>query len=159
MFTDIEKSTDLIGVIGDEAWESLLSWHDRTLRSLFAAHGGEVAHHTGDGFFVAFPDAAAAARSAIAVQRALAEHRGTHGFALKVRIGIHSGEATRRGQDYGGAEVHTAARIAALAEGGEIVASEETANAGGGEVSVTRKREVSLKGVTGHVRIGTIEWD
>ena len=158
MFTDIEKSTDLIGVIGDEAWENLLSWHDRTLRSLFAAHGGEVAHHTGDGFFVAFPDAAAAVRSAIAVQRALAEHRGTHGFALKVRIGIHSGEATRRGQDYGGAEVHKAARIAALAEGGEIVASEETAKGAGDGVNIAQMREVSLKGVTEQVRIATIDW-
>lgn len=158
MFTDIEKSTDLIGVIGDDAWENLLSWHDRTLRSLFAAHGGEVAHHTGDGFFVAFPDATAAVRSAIAVQRALEEHRGTHGFALKVRIGIHGGEATRRGQDYGGAEVHTAARIAALADGGEIVASEETANEAGEHVSVTAVREAELKGISEAVRVGTIGW-
>jgi class 3 adenylate cyclase len=49
MFTDIVKSTDLVGVIGDEAWENLLAWHDQALRSLFASHGGEVAHHTGDG--------------------------------------------------------------------------------------------------------------
>ena len=49
MFTDIVKSTDLVGVIGDEAWENLLAWHDQALRSLFASHGGGVAHHTGDG--------------------------------------------------------------------------------------------------------------
>jgi len=49
MFTDIVKSTDLVGVIGDEAWENLLAWDDQALRSLFASHGGEVAHHTGDG--------------------------------------------------------------------------------------------------------------
>ncbi len=123
MFTDIVKSTDLVGVIGDEAWEDLLTWHDQTLRSLFASHGGEVGHPTGDGFFVAFEDAGSALRCAVAVQRALAEHRREHGFALLVRIGIHAGEATRRGQDYGGGEVHKAARIAALAEGGEILVS------------------------------------
>jgi class 3 adenylate cyclase len=157
MFTDIVKSTDLIAVIGDEAWENLLTWHDKTLRSLFASHGGEVAHPTGDGFFVAFPDPASAFRCAVAVQRALEEHRRTHGFALMVRIGIHAGEATRRGQDYGGAEVHKAARIAALGEGGEILASEETAGAGDG-VSISAVREVSLKGIAETVRVGTVEW-
>lgn len=157
MFTDIVKSTDLISVIGDEAWENLLTWHDRTLRSLFASHGGEVAHHTGDGFFVAFPDAGAALRAAVAVQRALDEHRRTHGFALQVRIGIHPGEATRRGQDYGGAEVHKAARIAAIADGGQILASED-AVVGSGEHSLRAVREVSLKGFDGPARVGELEW-
>ena len=158
MFTDIVKSTDLIGIIGDEAWENLLTWHDRTLRSLFASHGGEVAHPTGDGFFVAFPDAASAFSCAVAVQRALEEHRRTQGFALMVRIGLHSGEATRRGQDYGGAEVHKAARIAALGEGGEILASEETAVDAGDGISISSVREVSLKGIADTVRVGAVEW-
>src|ERR671918_350005 len=74
MFTDIVRSTDLVEVIGDEAWEDLLRWHDATLRSLFASHGGEVGHPTGDGFFVAFPDPGSAIGAAIAVQRALVEH-------------------------------------------------------------------------------------
>ena len=156
MFTDIVKSTDLIGVIGDEAWENLLTWHDRTLLSHFASDGGEVAHHTGDGFFVAFPDPGSALRSAIAVQRALAEHRRTHGFALQVRIGIHPGEATRRGKDYGGAEVHKAARIAALADGGEILASEDAVV--DPDHDLTGVREVSLKGFDGTVRVGEVAW-
>jgi class 3 adenylate cyclase len=158
MFTDIVKSTDLIGVIGDEAWEDLLNWHDQTLRSLFASHGGEVGHPTGDGFFVAFPDARSALRCAIAVQRTLAEHRRTHGFALLVRIGIHSGEATRRGQDYGGAEVHKAARIAALAEGGEVLASEETVAEADGGFRISVIRDVTLKGFAEPVRMGRLEW-
>ncbi len=158
LFTDIVKSTDLIGVIGDGAWENLLTWHDRTLRSLFASHGGEVAHPTGDGFFVAFPDASASLRCAVAVQRALEEHRRTHGFALMVRIGIHSGKGTRRGQDYGGVEVHKAARIAALAEGGEILASEETAKDAGDGVELSAVREVSLKGIAEPVRVGIVAW-
>jgi class 3 adenylate cyclase len=156
MFTDIVRSTDLVGVIGDEAWEDLLAWHDQTLRSLFASHGGDVAHPTGDGFFVAFDDAGSAVRCAIAIQRALAEHRRQHGFALQVRIGLHGGEATRRGQDYGGGEVHKAARIAALAEGGEILASAETMSEAKLEVSETR--EVTLKGFSAPVRVAGVPW-
>ncbi|HEX6208119.1 MAG TPA: adenylate/guanylate cyclase domain-containing protein [Actinomycetota bacterium] len=157
MFTDIERSTDLVGVIGDEAWESLLTWHDQTLRSLFASHGGDVAHHTGDGFFVSFDDADTALACAVAVQRALADHRRSHGFAPQVRIGVHLAEATRRGQDYGGAEVHKAARIAAEARGGEILASEETARVGGTTVSGD-PRTVSLKGISEPVRVVPVRW-
>jgi class 3 adenylate cyclase len=156
MFTDIVKSTDLLGAIGDQAWEDLLSWHDQTLRSLFATHGGEVAHHTGDGFFVAFQDTESALRCAVAVQRALTQHRRTHGFAPQVRIGVHAGEATRRGRDFGGGQVHTAARIAALAEGGEILASEETVVDGG--FQVRDLRDVILKGIPEPIRVGTLEW-
>jgi class 3 adenylate cyclase len=158
MFTDIVKSTDLVGAIGDEAWEDLLAWHDQTLRSLFASHGGEVAHHTGDGFFVAFEDARSALTCAVAVQRALAEHRRAHGFALLVRIGVHAGEGTRRGQDYSGGEVHKAARIAALAEGGEILASSETVADADGEFKVSEPREVSVKGMAAPVSVARIEW-
>jgi class 3 adenylate cyclase len=158
MFTDIVKSTDLVGVIGDEAWEDLLTWHDQTLRSLFASHGGEVAHHTGDGFFVTFEDANSALNCAIGIQRALAEHRRAHGFAPLVRIGVHAAEATRRGKDYGGGEVHRAARIAAVAKGGEIVASEEMVSEADDELRVSNPREVILKGFSEPVRVTTVEW-
>lgn len=156
MFTDIVSSTDLVGVIGDEAWEALLSWHDQTLRSLFASQGGEVAHHTGDGFFVAFESPDRALRCAIAVQRALAEHRRAHGFAPQVRIGVHAGAATRRGQDFGGGEVHTAARIAAEARGGEILASLTSIPAEGFQGS--EPRTLRLKGVAAPVPVARIEW-
>jgi class 3 adenylate cyclase len=158
MFTDIVKSTDLVGVIGDEAWEDLLGWHDHTLRSLFASHGGEVAHHTGDGFFVAFKDARTALTCAVAIQRALAEHRRAHGFALLVRIGVHAGEGTRRGQDYSGGEVHKAARIAALAEGGEILASVDTVTVADGAFRASEPRSVAVKGVAEQVEVARIEW-
>jgi class 3 adenylate cyclase len=158
MFTDIVKSTDLVGVIGDEAWQDLLTWHDQTLRSLFASHGGAVAHHTGDGFFVAFEDSRSALRCAVAVQRRLAEHRRAHGFAPLVRIGVHAAEATRRGQDYGGGEVHKAARIAALAGGGEILASGDTVADVGKEFKVSEPRDVAVKGVADPVQVARIEW-
>jgi class 3 adenylate cyclase len=156
MFTDIVRSTDLVGVIGDEAWEDLLAWHDQTLRSLFATSGGEVAHHTGDGFFVAFEDGRSALACAVAIQRALAEHRRAHGFAPLVRIGVHAGEATRRGQDYSGGEVHKAARIASLAEGGEILATVDTVTTAGYEGR--EARETSVKGVAEPVRVARVDW-
>jgi class 3 adenylate cyclase len=158
MFTDIVKSTDLIGVIGDEAWENLLAWHDVALRSLFASHNGEVAHHTGDGFFAAFVNARSALDCAVSIQRALADHRRAHGFAPAVRIGVHAAKATRRGQDYSGKEVHKAARIAALAGGGEILASVETASDADPAISALDAHEVALKGVAEPVEVVRIEW-
>ena len=56
MFTDIVDSTRLVETLGDEQWESLLAWHDRTLRGCFEAHAGEEVKHEGDGFFVAFAE-------------------------------------------------------------------------------------------------------
>jgi class 3 adenylate cyclase len=158
MFTDIVRSTDLIGVIGDEAWEALLAWHDQALRSLFASHRGEVAHHTGDGFFVAFEDAGSAVRCAIAVQRALAEHRTTQGFSPTVRIGIHAAQATRRGTDYSGAEVHTAARVADLAEGGEILVTAAALAEAGSALTSSEPREAALKGIDDPVSVVSVEW-
>jgi class 3 adenylate cyclase len=158
LFTDIVKSTDLVGVIGDEAWENLLGWHDQVLRSLFASHGGQVAHHTGDGFFVAFADPRSAVTCAVAIQRALADHRQAHGFAPLVRIGLHAGEATRRGQDFSGGEVHTAARIAAAAEGAEILASAETMAFVPGDFTISEPREITLKGVAEAVSVSRVEW-
>jgi class 3 adenylate cyclase len=159
MFTDIVSSTDLLGVIGDEAWEELLGWHDQTLRSSFASFGGRVAHHTGDGFFVAFDRSAAALECAVAIQRALAEHRQAHGFAPRVRIGVHEAEATRRGEDYSGGEVHRAARVAALAEGGEILVTAETMGAVDAQVfDVSPPRTVTAKGIAEPFDVVTLMW-
>ena len=158
MFTDIVKSTNLVEAIGDEAWENLLHWHDQTLRSLFGEHEGEEVKHAGDGFFVAFSDAAGAVECAAAIQRTLADHRRKHGFAVQVRIGLHSAEATRRGRDYGGKGVHQAARIASLAEGGEILASQATLAADAVSYSLSDPRLVSLKGISEPVPVVAIEW-
>jgi class 3 adenylate cyclase len=158
MFTDICASTNLLEAIGDEAWEDLLRWHDQTLRSLFVQQGGEEIKHAGDGFFVAFSDATAALGCAAAIQRTLADHRRTQGFAPQVRIGLHTAEATRRGRDYGGKAVHQAARIASLAEAGEVLASEETLSAAPDGLCVSAPRAVNLKGFAKPVRVAAIEW-
>jgi class 3 adenylate cyclase len=157
MFTDIVGSTALVEAIGDEAWHDLLHWHDDALRRCFANNEGEEVHHTGDGFFVAFRDARTALACAIAIQRTLADHRRDHGFAPQVRIGVHGTEATRVGHDYEGAGVHAAARIGALAEGGEVLASVETVD-GVESVPTGEPREVSLKGLAKPVRVVAVDW-
>jgi class 3 adenylate cyclase len=159
MFTDIVTSTDLIGLIGDGAWEELLGWHDRTLRSAFDDHRGEVVRHTGDGFFVAFADAAAAVQCAVDIQRQLAHHRHQHGFAPWVRIGMHRAEATRTGSDYAGQGVHVAARLGALADREEIVVSSSTLEGARTiRFPVSDPRPVTLKGVTEPIEVQTVEW-
>jgi class 3 adenylate cyclase len=157
MFTDIVGSTALVEAIGDEEWHDLIRWHDQALRRCFADNGGEEVDHSGDGFFVAFPDAAAAVACASAIQRKLVEHRQEHGFAPRVRIGLHAAEATRVGDDYEGAGVHAAARIGALAEGAEVLASVETLEGLDG-YTVGEAREVSLKGFAEPVRVVAVDW-
>ncbi|MCA1588554.1 MAG: tetratricopeptide repeat protein [Chloroflexi bacterium] len=156
MFTDIVRSTDLIEAVGDEAWTRVRAWHDRTVRSLIAASGGEEIDHAGDGFFVAFPSADAALACAREIQRTLADHRRDHGFAPSVRIGMHSGSAMRSGAGYEGKSVHVAARIAALAAGDEILASEETLAAATDREPEAVMREIKLRGIREPVRVGSI---
>jgi len=150
-------STALVEAIGDEAWHDLLHWHDQTLRRCIAESGGEEVDHTGDGFFAAFPDARAAIECASGIQRRLADQRRDHGFAPRVRIGLHAAEATRVAGDYEGAGVHAAARIGALAEGGEVLASAETLD-GLSDLQTFESREVSLKGFARPVRVVAVDW-
>jgi class 3 adenylate cyclase len=157
LFTDIVTSTDLIGLIGDEAWEELLRWHDRTLRAAFAAYGGDVVRHTGDGFFVAFEDPSRAIRCAVDIQRQLAEHRHRHGFAPWVRIGMHTAEATRQGADFSGQGVHIAARVADLGDREEVVVTADTLAAAPG-FEAGDARSARLKGIPDPVDVHRIRW-
>jgi class 3 adenylate cyclase len=156
MFTDIVGSTSLLGAIGDEAWQSLLSWHDQTLRALFASNRGEEITAIGDGFFVAFESPDDALACAAAIQRTLAEHRTSAGFAPQVRIGVHASDATQVGKNFTGKGVHEAARIGQLAEGGEIVASASTAD--GGRFPVSDPRSVTVKGIADPIDVVTVDW-
>ncbi|HEX6510246.1 MAG TPA: adenylate/guanylate cyclase domain-containing protein [Chloroflexota bacterium] len=159
VFTDIVSSTSLIGAIGDDAWRNLVQWHDRTLRAQFTDYEGEEVDHAGDGFFVAFSDAAAALRCAVAIQRRLSEHRRQHGFAPHVRIGVHVSEALQVERSYKGRGVHEAARIGSLAEPDEILASSMTIEAAGIQFGGDTARTVMLKGFTEPVQVGTVRWE
>ena len=155
MFTDIVGSTSLVVALGDEAWETMLGWHNTTLREVFTAHGGEEISTTGDGFFVSFDSPDVAVAAAIAIQRRLAEHRTSHGFAPQVRIGLHASDATQVGGDFHGKGVHEAARIAALGGGGDIVASVTTV---GGSHRTSDPRSADLKGLEGPIEVVNVDW-
>lgn len=157
MFTDIEGSTTLVEALGDEAWQGVLRWHDETLRSLFADHRGEEVVATGDGFFVGFDSPDEAIACAVAIQRRLVEQRRSQGFAPKVRIGVHASGATQVGKNFSGKGVHEAARIAALANGNEIMASRTTA--ADARFPLSEPRTVTLRGTTDPIEIVTIDWN
>jgi class 3 adenylate cyclase len=159
LFTDIVASTELVRVIGDTAWQRLIAWHDRVVRSEIEAFGGEVVRHTGDGFFVAFDGAPDALRCAVSIQRRLEAERRERGYAPSVRIGLHLSEAGRHGGDYAGHGVHLAARIAALAAGDEVLASRATVEAAGEAApSVAGTRLEELRGAEGPVELAVIAW-
>ena len=158
MFTDICKSTPLVEAMGDAAWDGILSWHDQALRFLFSEYSGEEVKQQGDGFFVAFDSQLQAIRCAVAIQRALAEHRRDHGFAPDVRIGLHVADATRRASDYSGKGVNRAARIGSHAEAGEILASKDTTSELDGDFSVSLPRSISLKGIADPVEVVSVDW-
>ena len=159
MFTDIVTSTDLVGLIGDEAWGQLLQWHDREMRSAFASHRGEEVNSTGDGFFVAFESADDGLDCAVDIQRRLARHRREHGFAPTVRIGLHTTEASRHGRDYQGRGVHVAARIGAAATGGEILVSSAALGAMQSvRFGLSDPRQLTLKGVDETVEVRSVNW-
>ena len=159
MFTDIVTSTDLVGLIGDDAWGELLRWHDRELRSAFANQRGEEVNHTGDGFFVAFERAIDGLECAVDIQRRLARHRHEHGFAPTVRVGLHTTEATRDGGDYRGRGVHVAARIGAAATSEEIlVSSAALSTMSSIRFGLSEPRQLALKGVDEPIEVRSVNW-
>jgi len=125
LFTDIEGSTRLLKELRD-GYGEVLAEHQRILREAFEKGGGQEIDTQGDSFFVAFPRAKDAVTAAVAVQRALAAHRWPKGAAVRVRIGLHTGEPTLGDERYVGIGVHKTARIAAAAHGGQILLSNTT---------------------------------
>jgi class 3 adenylate cyclase len=158
VFTDIVDSTRLVELLGDEGWDSLLRWHDRIVRACFTAHRGREIKHEGDGFFIAFPDPRSALDCAIALQRTLDEHRQEHGFAPRVRIGVHAAEATRRGGDFFGQGVHVAARVAGAGAAGQILTSAATVAAIGEGFSASRPYRLDLKGIAEPLEVVEVDW-
>jgi class 3 adenylate cyclase len=122
LFTDIVGSTQLLRQ-GREGYAAALAAHRRLLRAAFAAHDGREVDTQGDSFFVAFPTAGQAVAAAAEAQRSLAAHPWPERLRVRVRMGLHTGEATVVAGDYVGLAVHHAARIAAAAAGGQVLLS------------------------------------
>lgn len=159
LFSDIEGSTALNEELGDKAWVRVLERHDAVVRRCVAARDGHVIKTQGDGFMVAFGPAADAVACAVDVQRALAgRRRRPLDPDVRVRIGIHRGEAVRRENDLFGRNVAYAARVAGLAQGGEILVSEAVA-AATPDLPVVESREAELKGLAGVHAVHVVAWD
>ena len=125
LFSDIEGSTALLGRLGD-SYADALSAQRALLRAAFRAGRGQELGTEGDSCFVVFESAGDAVRCCVAGQRALAGHDWPGGAAVRVRMGLHSGEPARHEDGYIGLDVHRAARIAAAAHGGQVVLSDTT---------------------------------
>jgi predicted ATPase/class 3 adenylate cyclase len=125
VFTDIEGSTRLLDRLGDR-YPRILEEHQEILRTAFAARGGVEVSTEGDSFFVVFPSAPQAVAAAAEAQRALAGHGWDEEAEVRVRMGLHTGEAVFGADNYVGVDVHRAARIASAGHGGQIVVSAAT---------------------------------
>ena len=120
LFTDVERSTDLLARLGAASYAEILAAHRAALEGAFDAHGGVIVDTQGDSFFVAFARAAEAVACAREAQSAL------ESGPIRVRMGLHTGEPLLTGAGYAGMDVHRAARIAAAGSGGQVLLSQAT---------------------------------
>ena len=125
LFTDIENSTRLVKQLR-ERWAEVLSEHQRLLREAFLNHQGHEVDTQGDSFFVVFASAREALLAAVEGQRAVLSQRWPDGVQVKVRMGIHTGQAITSDGRYTGLAVHRAARVGAAGHGGQVLVSHAT---------------------------------
>jgi predicted ATPase/class 3 adenylate cyclase len=159
LFTDIEASTRLL--TSDPAgYPAVVAAQRALIRDAAHHHGGVVFGHEGDACFVAFADASEAVTAAAAAQRALSRHAWSGGRRAAVRFGLHTGTARVSDGDYYGITVHTAARVAAAAHGGQVLLSDATRLAG--EVHRARCQDLGehlLRDIDEPVRLFQLEGD
>jgi predicted ATPase/class 3 adenylate cyclase len=127
LFTDIEGSTALLGRVGDDDYAQVLAGHHAVVRSALAAHDGREMDTQGDAFFAVFSSPRGCVAAVLEMQQAMAAHAWPGGEQVRVRMGIHCGEAARTAAGLVGLEVHRAARVAAIAHGGQVLVSEAAA--------------------------------
>jgi class 3 adenylate cyclase len=152
LFSDIEASTALNERLGDVRWLELLRAHNAVVREQVLEHGGFEVKAQGDGFMIAFPSARRAVQCARAIQRAIRSQLDQHPDGpIKLRIGLHTGEAIREEADFYGKNVVLAARIADEARGGEVLASSvvKQLTESAGDVRFEDERELELQGLAG----------
>jgi len=123
LFTDIEGSTALLQRLGDEAYADVLAAHGAIIRAALVTHGGHEVGTQGDGFFAVFSSPRACVVAVVEVQRSIAARGWPQGEQVRVRMGVHVGEATETTAGPVGLDVHRCARGAAVAHGGQVVLS------------------------------------
>ena len=164
LFTDIEGSTAITQRLGDAKAREVLREHERITREALKAHGGSEVKTMGDGFMASFGSATKALECAIAVQLAFAARNESNETPIRVRIGLNAGEPIAeddpdgRGDLFGTAVIR-AARIAALAQGGEILVANVVRELAEGKGFMFGDRgEVALRGFDDPVRLFEVRW-
>src|SRR5437763_2111861 len=127
LFTDIEGSTHLLQQLGDH-YTDMLSECRQLLRAVFQEWSGREVDTQGDAFFVAFARATDAVLAAVDAQRAISNHPWPESVAVRVRMGLHTGEPSLTSEGYVGLDVHRAARIMSAGYGGQVLLSQTTCN-------------------------------
>jgi class 3 adenylate cyclase len=162
LFTDIEDSTALNERLGDRRWLEVLRAHNSMVRHCVSEHGGYEVKAQGDGFMIAYPSARRGLECAVDMQRNLTQlDHAELEERLRVRIGLHTGEAIREGDDFYGRSVTLAARLGDQAQGGEILTSSIVRDLVGSSAEVTFEDagEVQLKGLGGRQRAYRVVWE
>jgi class 3 adenylate cyclase/ketosteroid isomerase-like protein len=158
VFTDIVDSTVLTSRLGDHAWRDVLRRHDTLIREVTEIHGGTVVETQGDGSMLAFSSARRAVACAQTIQREISTTFADGSPPIRIRIGIHTGDAIQEADRFFGTTVHYAARVAGQALGGEVLVSnlvrELVGNSG---IEFTESREVELKGLGGAHRLFAVD--
>lgn len=163
MFSDIENSTALNSELGDTEWVKLLEAHDRLVHTYVERHRGHVVKSQGDGYMVVFRTPELAIGASLGIQRALKakrqRSRQLRRTPIRVRIGLHTGTAIEREGDYFGRNIAMAARVAAMAEGGQVLVTDEIADALGEweDVRFVAGDVVQLKGLPGEHQLWGVE--
>jgi adenylate cyclase len=158
VFTDIVDSTVLTARLGDHAWLDALRRHNEVIRDTAAAHGGTVVETQGDGSMLAFSSARRAVACAQAIQGRIDSAFAESSPPIRVRIGIHTGDALHEADHFYGTTVHYAARVASNALGGEVLVSSLVRElVGGSGVAFRESREVELKGLEGSHRLFAVD--
>jgi class 3 adenylate cyclase len=154
LVTDIEGSTEMTEDLGDIRWMRVLNKHNEQVRQSVNDHGGIELKQQGDGFLLAFPSARKALLCAVQLQKVF------HDDELPVRMGLHTGEVIRDGDDLYGRNVILASRITDQARGGEILVSSLTKELtdSSGDLDFSDNREVELKGLNGTFRVWSLDW-
>jgi class 3 adenylate cyclase len=159
LFTDVEGSTTLTQRLGDAKARELLREHERIVREAIKSHGGSEVKTMGDGFMASFSSATKALECTIAMQRAFAQHNESAEEPIKVRVGLNAGEPIAEDDDLFGTAVNLAARIAAKAEGGEILTSDTVRGLVAGKKFLFSDRgETAMRGFEDPVRLYELSW-
>ncbi len=159
LFTDVVAHTAMMRRLGDEKGRDVLREHETVTRDVLKQHGGSEVKTMGDGFMASFGSVTKAVECAVALQRAFTERNATAVEAVHVRVGLNAGEPIEEDGDLFGETVILAARIAATAQGSEILASMGVRElcAGKGFLFADRGEHV-MRGFEDPVRVFEISW-